>query len=148
MFLPSAWWDHSTRMLAQPSWTTCGGLNAAIMTGSLLFVTGTAPGVVIALCRPVRLWLHLAAQAVVLAASLPHSGGLCRTPSFQHHTAERMFGRAYALLDWLGLLTPLPTSLLVSGLGCTQSTGPHRQGGTPRGPRTVPPTPVSIWHML
>eukprot|EP00887_Chlorella_sp_A99_P002361 scaffold10.g2361.t1 len=113
MFLPSAWWDHSTRMLAQPSWTTCGGLNAAIMTGSLLFVTGTAPGVVIALCRPVRLWLHLAAQAVVLAASLPHSGGLCRTPSFQHHTAERMFGRAYALLDWLGLLTPLPTSLLV-----------------------------------
>lgn len=109
----SNYWEHHALILSAPQRTGGAAMNAMLLFVLVLFVTGTAADVGMSLCRPVRVWLQLLTHAAVLAASLPHTDGLCRTPSFTHPAAERLFGSANALLSWLALLTPFPFSSTV-----------------------------------
>ena len=63
--------------------------------------------------RPVRLWLQLPVQLLVMHASLPHTEQLCRTPVFQHPAAQQLFSGAHSALRWLLFFCPLPLSLLI-----------------------------------
>lgn len=62
---------------------------------------GPAHGALQVLCRPLRLWLHLLAQAGVLAHTASCTPSLCGAPVFQHPFARRATGTIYSSLSAL-----------------------------------------------
>ena len=78
----------------------------------VLYTTGPLTNLGLALGRRVRLWLQLLVQAAVVAAALPRTDQLCRTPGLMDPSAEHLLGAAYDGLRWPMQLMPLPGSLL------------------------------------
>ena len=88
-------------------------LRAAALACSLPFITGMLPSIGIALSRRVRLWLQVLVQAAVVAAQLPRTDLLCRTPALANPSAKHLLGAAYDGLCWLSWLMPSPGLLLL-----------------------------------
>ena len=114
IFIPPYMAHHALRGLAMPLPSSGGvvllGFRLVVM---VLYTTGTLPNLGLALGRRVRLWLQLLVQAVVVAATLPRTDLLCRTPALTDPSAQRLLGAAYGALRWLTWLMPSPGLLLL-----------------------------------
>ena len=115
-FFPPFWGTHALRGLAAPLPAGGGGivLLSLRLTARVLYATGTLPNLGLAFGRRVRLWLQLLVQAAVVAATLPRTDQLCRTPGLTDPGAERLLGAAYHGLRWPMqlMVMPLPGLLL------------------------------------
>ena len=112
-FVLPFWAGHALRMLGTtPAATGSALLRAGSLAGLVLYTTGTLPSIALALGRPVRLWLQLLVQVVVVVATLPRTDQVCRTPAFQYPASEQQLGAIYEGMRCLLLFTPLPTSLM------------------------------------
>lgn len=75
-----------------------------------LFSSGIMAMLLMAILRPVRLWLEVPLQGAMLALALPHAPELCAAAGMRRAGVAAVFGRAYEALGALVMLTPLPVS--------------------------------------
>ena len=114
IFFPPFWGRVAARMLASlPPTSGSTLLRSLQLAGLVLYTTGTVPNISTAVGRRVRLWLQLLMQAAVMAAVLPRTDQLCRTPALEHASTGALLDAAYGGLRWLLVFTPIPRSLMV-----------------------------------
>ncbi|KAL4854258.1 Copine-5 [Chlorella vulgaris] len=109
---PAAWKVTAQALNGTPPYSSSWPLNAAAFGLAVLFSSFAATGSVMALARPVRLWLHVPAQAAAMLLIAHRNPDICSTAMFQHPAAQQATAGTYAALSSLLHLTAAPMHTL------------------------------------